>query len=131
MLLQVGQSFVKGLNDAMAPCVNALPQGASVTQCCSIVQGVSALPMHLFFSPALSLLFLGGEVPKRRLHKMTAAVCLQTLQNANSMGEQAGTSSVFNSALDSYPNVKACQTTSTSSVSTATLSSAASSTGGR
>ena len=39
--MQVGQSFVKGLNDAMAPCVRALPAGSSVTQCCSIVQGVS------------------------------------------------------------------------------------------
>ena len=65
VLLQVGQSFVKGLNDAMAPCVNALPQGASVTQCCSIVQGVSALPMHPLpkINPASSLLFLDGEFP--------------------------------------------------------------------
>lgn len=47
--LQVGQSFVKGLNDAMAPCVKALPQGASPTQCCSIVQGVRALgPLSVY-----------------------------------------------------------------------------------
>ena len=44
--MQVGQSFVKGLNDAMAPCVRALPAGASVTQCCSIVQGVSPSQLH-------------------------------------------------------------------------------------
>ena len=37
---------MKGLNDAMAPCVRALPAGASVKQCCSIVQGVSH-PSHI------------------------------------------------------------------------------------
>ena len=35
----------------------------------------------------------------------------QTLQNANTLGERAGTSSVFTTALDAYPNVKACQPT--------------------
>ena len=40
---------------------------------------------------------------------------VQTLQNANTLGQRAGTSSVFTTALDAYPNVKACQTTAAAS----------------
>ena len=49
---------------------------------------------------------------------LTLRACVQTLQNANTLGERAGTTSVFTSALDAYPNVKACQTTSVASATT-------------
>lgn len=64
------------------------------------------------------------SVPVVRQETDVLYVCVQTLQNANSLGSQAGTSSVISSALDSYPNVKACQataaTTATSTPSTGT-----------
>ena len=54
-------------------------------------------------------------------------MCLQTLQSAGSLGSQAGTTSVFSSALDSYPDVKACA----SSSSTSSIGSASTETAGR
>jgi hypothetical protein len=38
---------------------------------------------------------------------------VQTLQNARALAEQAGTSSIFSSAISSYPKVQACQQSAT------------------
>ena len=54
-------------------------------------------------------------------------VCLQTLQSAGSLGSRTNTTSVFSSALDSYPNVKTCA----SSSSTSSSGSASTETAGR
>ena len=53
--------------------------------------------------------------------------CPQTLQSAGSLGSRTNTTSVFSSALDSYPNVKTCA----SSSSTSSSGSASTETAGR
>ena len=120
---QVGQSFAAGLDSAMGTCISRLPSGSNTSQCCGVVQQVrdavvlGAEPQQNF---PHAYQVCSVHACKTNTHVLISPSCalrccfpaVQTLQNANSLSGQAGTSSVFSTALASYPRVQACQQSS-------------------
>lgn len=102
----------------MGTCISKLPSGSNPNQCCGVVRQVRDLAgcrymverlcNHLIHVLAASCARMQGANGVSGM--LSNAYCaMQTLQNANSLSGQAGTSTVFSSALASYPRVQACQ----------------------